>query len=62
MKEEKITLEHWKDICKAVFIAENTIHDSLKEMKESMEKDGKSVEEIADKYLEMVATEILSKQ
>lgn len=48
-------IEHWKFVVQSVFVAEDNIKDKLKEINES----NLSPEEKADKYLKMVAEELL---
>ena len=52
---------HWKEVAKCVLVAESCIVDELKELKVNMEKEGKSVTEIADAYLERIVEEIFKR-
>jgi hypothetical protein len=57
MKQQEL-LDHWKDIVMAVFYAENAIL----ERGEELNKDAEDKEKEADRWVTLVATEILSKQ
>lgn len=50
-------IEHWKEIVKAVFIAESKIIDKWAQRLRSAKEKGD--ENIADEYLEAIATEII---
>ena len=50
-------IEHWKEIAKAVFVAESKIIDKWKPRLRSAKAKGD--ENIADEYLEAIAKEII---
>ncbi len=55
-------IDHWKDIALAVFHAEDKLKDVwLPQLREAKHMSKEEREHIADRYLEAVATEIVSK-
>lgn len=50
-------IEHWKEIAKAVFVAEANIIDKWKPRLRNAKKNGD--ESVADEYLEAIAKEII---
>jgi len=62
MEEQRETnLEHLKDVVRCVFVAESNIKEQLKEVAEKAKNtlDPKEKDYWAEKYLELVAREIL---
>lgn len=56
MKRNEL-IEHWKEVAKAVFVAESKIIDKCQTRLRRAKEDGD--ENIGDDYLEAIATEII---